>query len=112
MQIEKQKGSFMIEFLVSLAIFSIALVGLVKLQNRTLQETGDIGNDSSFGILIEDFTDRYNLSSGDVSGTSKTEIQATAAAFNKDVSVNGNTITIKDKVTGDTISKSITKDKE
>lgn len=111
MQIKKQKGSFMIEFLISLAIFSIALVGLVKLQNRALQETGDIGNDSSFAILLEDFSDRYNISSGgNLSSTSLTELTDTAAAFNKTIRVSDDTITIIDKATNQSIARSIMKD--
>lgn len=112
MQIKKQKGSFMIEFLISLAIFSIALVGLVKLQNRSLQETGDIGNDSSFAILLEDFSDRYNISEGGLSTTSLEELKSTAAAFNKTVTVSDNTIEIKDMITEKELSKSITKDNQ
>lgn len=61
MFIKKENGSFMIEFLVSLAIVSIALVGLIKLQNRALKDTGDINTDSTIALLIDEISERYNL---------------------------------------------------
>lgn len=97
MTIKKQKGSFLLEFLISLGLFSIALVGLVKLQNRSISDLTDVGADMAIPILIADFSDRMNLSSGsEVSDDELKELVATGKALMKEVSVSGATITIVD----------------
>lgn len=99
MTIKQQQGSFLLEFLIALAIFSIAIIGLVKLQNRSISDLGDLGADMAIPILVSDFTSRANLEEGgSVTGTSLTELQETARAMMKTVTVNGATITITDVV--------------
>lgn len=99
MIIKQQKGSFLLEFLIALGIFSIAIVGLVKLQNRAISDLGDLGSDMAIPILIDDFTARVNLSQNNkVEGRSLDELKATAEAMMKTVSVDGNTITIIDAI--------------
>ena len=99
MIIKQQKGSFLLEFLIALGIFSIAIVGLVKLQNRAISDLSDLGSDMAIPILIDDFTARINLSKDNkVEGTSLTELKATAEAMMKKVEVEGNTITITDMI--------------
>lgn len=98
MIIKQQKGSFLLEFLIALGIFSIAIVSLVKLQNRAISDLGDLGTDMAIPILIDDFTARVNLSKNNkVEGESFEELQATANAMMKDISVSGQTITIVNK---------------
>ena len=100
MIIKQQKGSFLLEFLIALGIFSIAIVGLVKLQNRAISDLGDLGSDMAIPILIDDFTARVNLSiDNTVTGASLQELQDTAKVMMKEVTVNANTITIKDIMT-------------
>lgn len=100
MIIKQQKGSFLLEFLIALGIFSIAIVGLVKLQNRAISDLGDLGSDMATPILIDDFTARVNLSQNNtVVGKSLKELQDTATIMMKEVTVNANTITIKDIIT-------------
>lgn len=95
MTIKKQKGSFLLEFLIALGIFSIAIVGLVKLQNRAISDLGDLGTDMAIPILIDDFTARINISENNViSENSFKELKETAAAMMKDVNVSEQTITI------------------
>lgn len=102
MTIKKQQGSFLLEFLIALGIFSIAIVGLVKLQNRAISDLGDLGSDMAIPILIDDFTARINISqNGALDTQSIREIQSTAMAMMKQVTVNGATITITDVVSPD-----------
>lgn len=99
MIIKQQKGSFLLEFLIALGIFSIAIVGLVKLQNRAISDLSDLGSDMAIPILIDDFTARINLSKDNkVDGTSLEELKTTAKVMMKEVSVNANTITITDMI--------------
>lgn len=99
MIIKKQQGSFLLEFLIALGIFSIAIVGLVKLQNRATADLSDLGSDMAIPILIDDFTARINLSKDNkVDGTSLEELKTTAKVMMKEVSVNANTITITDMI--------------
>ena len=100
MIIKQQKGSFLLEFLIALGIFSIAIVGLVKLQNRAISDLGDLGSDMAIPILIDDFTARVNLSAPNVSVDDgpDSELQKTANAMMKTVSVDGNKITITDVI--------------
>ena len=103
MIIKQQKGSFLLEFLIALGIFSIAIVGLVKLQNRAISDLSDLGSDMAIPILIDDFTARINLSKDNkVDGTSLEELKATANVMMKEVIVNSNTLTIKDMMTSKT----------
>jgi len=102
MIIKQQKGSFLLEFLIALGIFSIAIVGLVKLQNRAISDLGDLGSDMAIPILIDDFTARINLSKDHkVDGTSLTELKTTAEAMMKKIDVKDNTITITDMILPD-----------
>lgn len=105
MIIKQQKGSFLLEFLIALGIFSIAIVGLVKLQNRSIADLSDLGSDMAIPILIDDFTARINLiqradtsTVPSLSTTEQTELIATGKALLKTVSVNGATITITDMI--------------
>ncbi len=95
MTIKKQKGSFLLEFLIALGIFSIAIVGLVKLQNRAISNLGDLGSDMAIPILIDDFTARINLSENN-SLASFDELEQTAIAMMKKIAVTNQTITIMD----------------
>lgn len=98
MIIKQQKGSFLLEFLIALGIFSIAIVGLVKLQNRAISDLGDLGTDMAIPILIDDFTARVNLSQNyKVEDESFDELEATANAMMKDIKVIDQTITIVNK---------------
>lgn len=98
MIIKQQKGSFLLEFLIALGIFSIAIVGLVKLQNRAISDLGDLGTDMAIPILIDDFTARVNLSQNyKVEDESFDELEATANAMMKDIKVTDQTITIVNK---------------
>ena len=96
MIIKQQKGSFLLEFLIALGIFSIAIVGLVKLQNRAISDLGDLGSDMAIPILIDDFTARVNLAAPgvNVDYSKNSELQKTANAMMKEVRVENNTITI------------------
>lgn len=97
MIIKQQEGSFLLEFLIALAIFSIAIVGLVKLQNRSTSDLGDLGSAMAIPIILDDFTSRINLSqSGELSAAAKSELEKTAQAMFKTVSVASNKITITD----------------
>lgn len=98
MIIKQQKGSFLLEFLIALGIFSIAIVGLVKLQNRAISDLGDLGSDMAIPILIDDFTSRVNLAAPGVAvdDGDNSELQQTANAMMKTVEVRGNRITIID----------------
>lgn len=97
MTIKQQKGSFLLEFLIALGIFSIAIVGLVKLQNRSISDLSDLGSNMSIPILIDDFTSRINLSeSGELSAADISELLATATVMMKSIAVSGNTISITD----------------
>lgn len=97
MIIKKQQGSFLLEFLIALGIFSIAIVGLVKLQNRATSDLGDLGADMAIPILIDDFTARINIAENNaISTSSLNELKATAREMMKEVSVSANEITIKD----------------
>lgn len=97
MTIKQQQGSFLLEFLISLAIFSIAIIGLVKLQNRSISDLGDLGSDMAIPILISDFTARINISSdGKLDAFNLAELEATANAMLKTISVSGNQLTIID----------------
>lgn len=100
MIIKQQKGSFLLEFLIALGIFSIAIVGLVKLQNRAISDLGDLGSDMAIPILIDDFTARVNLAAPNtrVDYGPESELQRTANAMMKTVSVDGNKITITDVI--------------
>lgn len=100
MIIKQQKGSFLLEFLIALGIFSIAIVGLVKLQNRAISDLGDLGSDMAIPILIDDFTARVNLAAPgtSVDDSDDSELQRTANAMMKTVSVDGNKITITDVI--------------
>ena len=106
MIIKQQKGSFLLEFLIALGIFSIAIVGLVKLQNRSIADLSDLGSDMAIPILIDDFTARINLIEradttapvDSLSTTDQAELIATGKALLKTVSVNGATITITDMI--------------
>lgn len=100
MIIKQQKGSFLLEFLIALGIFSIAIVGLVKLQNRAISDLGDLGSDMAIPILIDDFTARVNLAAPgtSVDDNDDSELQRTANAMMKTVSVDGNKITITDVI--------------
>lgn len=97
MTIKQQQGSFLLEFLISLAIFSIAIIGLVKLQNRSISDLGDLGSDMAIPILISDFTARINISDdGTLDAFNLAELEATANAMLKTISVSGNQLTIID----------------
>ncbi len=98
MTIKQQKGSFLLEFLIALGIFSIAIVGLVKLQNRSISDLGDLGSNMAVPILIDDFTARINLApvNEQLTETDIEELEATAEAMMKIVTFNANTITITD----------------
>lgn len=97
MTIKQQQGSFLLEFLISLAIFSIAIIGLVKLQNRSISDLGDLGSDMAIPILISDFTARINISStGTLDDFNLAELEATAQSMLKTISVSGNQLTITD----------------
>lgn len=98
MIIKQQKGSFLLEFLIALGVFSIAIVGLVKLQNRAISDLGDLGSDMAIPILIDDFTARVNLAAPgtSVDDSDDSELQKTAKAMMKKVEVVGNKITIID----------------
>lgn len=98
MTIKQQKGSFLLEFLIALGIFSIAIVGLVKLQNRSISDLGDLGSNMAVPILIDDFTARINLApvDGELTQKDKDELTATAKAMMKTVTFNKETITITD----------------
>ncbi len=98
MIIKQQKGSFLLEFLIALGIFSIAIVGLVKLQNRAISDLGDLGTDMAIPILIDDFTARINLSQNNkLEDKSFGELEVTANAMMKDIKVTDQTITIVNK---------------
>lgn len=99
MTIKRQQGSFLLEFLISLAIFSIALVGLVKLQNRAVKDLGEVRTEMAVPILLADFTDRLNLqpkNNNVLDPASVAALKKTANALLKDVTVDGPTITIID----------------
>lgn len=98
MTIKEQKGSFLLEFLIALAIFSVAIVGLVKLQNRSISDLGDLGSNMSIPILIDDFTARINLTEdgSELTNTDKAELEETAKTMLKTVEFVGDTITIID----------------
>lgn len=98
MTIKEQKGSFLLEFLIALAIFSVAIVGLVKLQNRSISDLGDLGSNMSIPILIDDFTARINLTEdgSELTNTDKEELEETAKTMLKTVEFVGDTITIID----------------
>ena len=98
MTIKEQKGSFLLEFLIALAIFSVAIVGLVKLQNRSISDLGDLGSNMSIPILIDDFTARINLTEdgSELTNTDKKELKETAKTMLKTVEFVGDTITIID----------------
>ena len=100
MIIKKQQGSFLLEFLIALGIFSIAIVGLVKLQNRATADLSDLGSDMAIPILIDDFTARVNIAAlgTSVADGSDSELQQTANAMMKTVSVDGTKITITDMI--------------
>lgn len=99
MIIKKQEGSFLLEFLIALGIFSIAITGLVKLQNRAISDLSDLGSDMAIPILIDDFTARVNLSSDNkVEGMSLNELRTTANAMMKNIQVDVNKITITDMI--------------
>ncbi len=98
MTIKEQKGSFLLEFLIALAIFSVAIIGLVKLQNRSISDLGDLGSNMSIPILIDDFTARINLTEdgSELTNTDKAELEETAKTMLKTVEFVGDTITIID----------------
>ena len=111
MIIKQQEGSFLLEFLIALGIFSIAIVGLVKLQNRAISDLGDLGSDMAIPILIDDFTARINLiqrASKDIKPelyqADKDELIATGVALLKTVSLDANTITIRDILNAEKVS--------
>ncbi|WP_077928001.1 type IV pilus modification PilV family protein [Wohlfahrtiimonas populi] len=98
MIIKQQQGSFLLEFLIALGIFSIAIVGLVKLQNRAISDLGDLGSDMAIPILIDDFTARLNIAeNNDIDVKSLKELQDTAKVMMKEVALKSkDTITITD----------------
>jgi len=98
MIIKQQKGSFLLEFLIALGIFSVAIVGLVKLQNRAISDLGDLGSDMAIPILIDDFTARLNIAEKyEIENRSLKELQDTAEVMMKKVVLKSkDTITITD----------------
>lgn len=100
MIIKQQKGSFLLEFLIALGIFSIAIVGLVKLQNRAISDLSDLGSDMAIPILIDDFTARLNIAEkNEIDAESLKELQDTAKVMMKKVVLKSkDTITITDIV--------------
>ncbi|GAA5101564.1 type IV pilus modification PilV family protein [Wohlfahrtiimonas larvae] len=101
MTIKQQKGSFLLEFLIALGIFSIAIVGLVKLQNRATADLSDLGSDMAIPILIDDFTARINIAPNNViDNRSWNELKVTANVMMKDIEKgeDKNTIRIIDMI--------------
>lgn len=100
MIIKKQEGSFLLEFLIALGIFSIAITGLVKLQNRAISDLSDLGSDMAIPILIDDFTARVNIAeNNEIDNASLKELQNTAKVMMKELILKSkNTITITDVI--------------